>query len=130
MSLKKIIFFFCMYKMYLISAEGYKNAKVDFLTIKTTGEIWVSIKDVGSGMGVKKISYLILKEIYGICETKDPTKKSKLMNIKWQKEKFIKTNLSEKEQNTKNDKNPYVRNDLITTVIKRCRGEKKSNWWI
>ena len=32
-----------MYKMYLISAEGYKNAKVDFLTIKakTTSEIWV-----------------------------------------------------------------------------------------
>ena len=81
-------------------------------------------------MGVKKISYLILKEIHGICETKDPTKNSKLMNIKWQKEKFVKTNLSEKEQNTKNDKNPYVRNDLITTVIKRCRGEKKSNWWI
>ena len=31
MSLKKIIFFFCMYKMYLISAEGYKNVKVEFL---------------------------------------------------------------------------------------------------
>ena len=40
--------------MYLISAEGYKNAKVDFLTIKKTGEIWISMKDVGSGMGVKK----------------------------------------------------------------------------
>ena len=39
-----------MYKMYLISAEGYKNAKVDFLTITTTGEIWVNMKDVGSGM--------------------------------------------------------------------------------
>ena len=52
-----------MYKMYLISAEGYKNAKVDFLTITTTttGEIWVSMKDVGSGMGVKNISVLVLK---------------------------------------------------------------------
>ena len=39
-----------MYKMYLISAEGYKNANVEFLTIKTTSEIWVSMKDVGSGM--------------------------------------------------------------------------------
>ena len=48
------------------------------------------------------------------------------MNIKWQKEKFIKsfTNLSEKELNTKNSKNPYVRNDVTTTIIKRCRGEK------
>ena len=50
---KKNLFFF--YKMYLISAEGYKNAKVDFLTIKTISEIWVSMKDVGSGIGVKNI---------------------------------------------------------------------------
>ena len=48
------------------------------------------MKDVGSGIGVKNISDLVLKEIYGICETKNP-KKSKLMNIKWQKEKFIKS---------------------------------------
>ena len=34
-----INFFFCMYKMYLISAEGYKNANVEFSTIKTTTEI-------------------------------------------------------------------------------------------
>ena len=36
--------------MYLISAEGYKNANVAFLTIKITNEIWVSMKgkyDVG-----------------------------------------------------------------------------------
>ena len=37
-----------MYKMYLISVEGYRNANVDFLTKrKTTSEIWVSMKDVG-----------------------------------------------------------------------------------
>ena len=65
----------CMYKMYLISAEWYRNANVDFLTIKATSEIWVNMKDVGSGMGVKNISDLVLKEIYGICETKSPTKK-------------------------------------------------------
>ena len=64
-----------MYKMYLISAERYKNANVEFLTIKTTSEIWVSMKDVGNGIGVKNISDLVLKEIYGMCETKNPTKK-------------------------------------------------------
>ena len=52
-----IVFFLCMYKMYLISAKGYKNANVEFLTIKATSEIWVNMKDVGSGMGVK--TYLI-----------------------------------------------------------------------
>ena len=62
--------------MYLISAEGYKNANVKFLTIKTTSkEIWVNMKNVGSGMGFKNVSDLVLKEIYGICETKNPTKK-------------------------------------------------------
>ena len=114
-----------MYKMYLISAEGYKNAKVDFLTIKTTSEIWVNMKDVGSGIGVKNISDLVLKEICGICETKNPTKKQ-VNEYKMTKREIYKnfTNLSEKELNTKNNKKAYVRNDVITTVIKRCRGEK------
>ena len=34
------------------------------------------------------------------------------------------TNLSKKELNTKNNKNPCVRNDVMTTIIKWCRGEK------
>ena len=61
--------------MCLISAEGYKNANVEFWTIKTTSEIWVNMKHVGSGIGVKNISDLVLKEMYGICETKNPIKK-------------------------------------------------------
>ena len=32
------------------------------------------MKDIGSGIGVKNISDLVLKEIYGICETKNPSK--------------------------------------------------------
>ena len=47
--------------MYLISAEGYKNANVEILTIKPTSEIWISMKDVGSGIGVKNMSDLVLK---------------------------------------------------------------------
>ena len=79
-----------MYQIYLISAERYKISKSDFLGTRTTCEIGVNVKDVGRGMSVKNISDLVLKEIYGICETKNPTK-NKLMNIKWQKEKFIKS---------------------------------------
>ena len=41
--------------MYLILAEGDKNANVAFLAIKITNEIWVIMKDVGSGIGVKNI---------------------------------------------------------------------------
>ena len=61
--------------MYLISAEGYKNADVHCLKIRKTDEIWVSMKDSGNGLGVKNISDLVLKEIYGICGKKDLTKK-------------------------------------------------------
>ena len=39
-----------------------------------TSKIWVSMKDVRSGIGIKNISDLVLKEIYGICETKNPWK--------------------------------------------------------
>ena len=44
MQLKKNILL-CIYKMYLISTEGYKNVKA----IKTTRETWVNMKDIGSG---------------------------------------------------------------------------------
>ena len=76
--------------MYLISAEGYKNGNVNFLTIKTTSKIWVSMKDVGSSMVVKNISDLALKEIDGICETKNPTKEQ-VNGYKMTKRKFRKS---------------------------------------
>ena len=52
--------------MYLISTEGYKNVGLHFLKVRKTGEIWASMKDSGSGMGVKNISHLVLKEIYSV----------------------------------------------------------------
>ena len=57
--------------MNLISAEGYKNAGVNFLKIRKTDELWISIEDVGDGLGVKNISDLVLKEIYGACGKKN-----------------------------------------------------------
>ena len=54
--------------MDLISAKAYENAKVHFIQVKN--DLWVSIKDVGNGLGVKNISDLVLKEIQGICEKK------------------------------------------------------------
>ena len=34
------------------------------------------------------------------------------------------TNLSQEKLNTINNKKTYVKNDVMTTIIKRCRGEK------
>ena len=56
--------------MYLISAEGYKNASFDCLKIREADELWVSMKNAGAGLGFKNISDLVLKEIYGIYEKK------------------------------------------------------------
>ena len=60
--------------MYLILAEGYKNGGGQFLRLRETGEISASMKDAGSGMSVKNISDLILKEIHGVLKTKNPMK--------------------------------------------------------
>ena len=54
--------------MNLISVEGYKNAGVNLLKIRKADELWINMKDVGNGLGVKNISVLVLKEIYGIYE--------------------------------------------------------------
>ena len=68
--------------MYLISTQVYTNAKVRHLKIRKTGEICVSMKDIGDGLGVTNISDLVLKEIYGIYEkrklTKEETKNYKM----------------------------------------------------
>ena len=84
------------------------------------------MKCVGNGMSVKNISDLVLKEIYGICETKNPTKEQ-INEYKMTEREIYKKfgNLSEDELKTKNIVNIYVRNDVMTTLIKRCRGEKK-----
>ena len=64
--------------MYLISAEGYKNANVRILKVRETNEIWSSMKDVRRGVDVKNISDLVLKEIYGISEKKNKKTKIKI----------------------------------------------------
>ena len=112
--------------MYLIPAEGYKNAKVDVKIVRETSEIWVSMKDVGNGIGVQNICDLVLKETYGIFETKTPTKEQIKKYEITEREIFKKfDNESKDELNAKSNQKVYVRNDVMTTVIKRWRSEKK-----
>ena len=113
--------------MYLISAEGYKNSIVHILKVRKTNEIWVSMKDVGSGMGIKNIfDDLVLKEIHGTCKAKNLTKE-KINEYKTTEREIYKkfSNLSEDELNTKSNKNIYVRSYIMTNIIKHSRGEKK-----
>ena len=89
-------------------------------------KIWPSIKDVGNGLGVKNISDVVIKEIYGIYGAKNLTKEE-IKNYKMTEreiyEKF--DNLREDELNTKSNKNVFVKNNVMTAIIKHCRGEKK-----
>ena len=55
--------------MGLITAEGYTNAKVH--TIKVKKVLWVSMKDIGNGLGVTNISDLVLKEMNSRYEKKN-----------------------------------------------------------
>ena len=73
--------------MDLISTEEYENAKVICLKNKKD-DLWVIMKDVGNGLGVKNISEL-------------------------------------DDLNTKSNKTVFVKNIIITNIIKNCKGEKK-----
>ena len=92
--------------MNLIAAEGYKVAKVHFLKIRKTGELWISMKDVGDWLGVKNISDLVLKEICGIYE-KIKLTKEEIKCFKMTEQEIFKKldNLNEDELNTKSNKN-------------------------
>ena len=84
--------------------------------------------DVGNGVGVKNISDLVLKKIYGIYETKNLTKeqikKYKMTEREFFEKSYNLYNLNEDELNTKSNKKVCVRN-VITAVIKRFIGEKR-----
>ena len=93
---------------------------------KKTGEIRASMKDVHAGLFLKKMSDSVLKQIYGIYQTKKLTKEQIKKCKIAEREIFKKVdNLSKDELNTRNNKNAYVRNDVMTTIIKRSRGEKE-----
>ena len=85
------------------------------------------MKDVRSGMGVKNISDLVWKEIHGILKTKSPTKEQIKKYKTTEREIFEEfDNLSDKELNTKSNKNVYVKSVVMNAIIKRCRGEQKT----
>ena len=111
--------------MDLISIEGYENAKVICLKNKN-GELWVGMKEIGAGLGVKSISDLVLKEIPGTCEKKKLTKK-KTQCYKMTEREFFKTfyDFDEDDLNTESNKNVFVKNNIMTNIINNCKGGKK-----
>ena len=107
--------------MSLISAKGYENAGVSHLIIRTTGKLWVSMKDVGDGLGVKNVSDLVLKKIHGIYEKKKLTKEEIRCFKMTEREIYKKfTTLNEDELNIKSNKSVFVKNNIMTNIIRNC----------
>ena len=69
--------------------------------------------DIQNGLGIKNISDLVRKEIYGIFETKNPTEK--------QIRKYKCSQQEINRESNSSSKIKYVRNDLMERVIKSCR---------
>ena len=74
--------------MDLISIEGHENANVICLKNKN-GDLWVIMNNVGNGLGVKNISDLVLKEIYGAYKKK--LIKEEIKYYKMTEREFFKT---------------------------------------
>ena len=84
------------------------------------------MRDVGSSVGVKNISDLVLKEIHGICEIKNPTKELvdeyKITNREIYK-KF--TNLSKK---SKYKKTKILMLEMSWLLLRDVEEKKQELW--
>ena len=112
--------------MHLISAKAYENAEVDAKIVRKTGETWISMEDIGSGMGAKNISDLVLEEISGILATKNPSKEQ-ISKYKIIERKLYETfdNLSEEELNTKSNKTSTSKTMSWQILLNTLEAKKK-----
>ena len=104
--------FFYIYKLYLIPAEGYKNATVDLFKIKKMAKCGKK-KVLQDGLDAPNIFDLLLKEIYSIDKTKSLTK-DQIEKYKITKKNFLK-NLMIQIKNRKHVCEPkkYSKNILL-----------------
>ena len=113
------IFLLCVCKMVVFTVQNYTDAEVHAITVGNRELFWVKMIDVQKGLRIRNISELVRKEIQGIYETKDFTKK--------QKRKYIRTEQEISKKPTDDSKIKYVPSDLIERIIKSCSGVKKCN---
>ena len=103
--------------MVFITAESYKNAGV-YVIKDSENYIWVKMKGVQDGLGLKNIRDRLRTTMQGIFDSKELTEE--------QVKQYIKTE-NELNKNLKNNLYKYVRNDIAEKVIKNCRSIKGNN---
>ena len=86
------------------------------------------MRAVKNGLGVKNMSDLALKETYGRYKKKLTKEKIKCYKMTEREifEKFGK--LSNDELDKLCNKSVFVRNTIMTSIIKNCKGEKKKRY--
>ena len=94
-----------MYKIIVVTVQKYTDAEVHTITVGNRKLFSVKIMDVQNKLGIKNISDLVRKDIQGIFEIKNPTKKQVRKYKRSQKE------ISKKA--TDDSKIKYVRNDVM-----------------
>ena len=108
-----------MYKMVVVTVQKYTDGEVHTITVGNRELFWVKMIDVQNKLGIKNISDLVRKDIQGIFETKNPTKK--------QVRKYKRSLKEISKKSTDDCKIKYARNGLMEKIIKNCRGVKKCN---
>ena len=99
----------------IYSVEKYSNAKVCTIRVSNKKVFLVRMFDVQEGIGVKNIIDLVRKEIRGVFRIKNPTK-----------DQIRKYKRREKELDHSSSATfVYVCSDLMSRIIKNCRGEKE-----
>ena len=64
-----------MYKMVVITVQNYTDAESHTITVGKRELFWVRMIDAQNRLGIKNVSDSVRKNIQGIFETKNPTKK-------------------------------------------------------
>ena len=72
--------------MVVITVQNYTDVEVHIITVGNRELFWVKMIDVQKGLGIQNISDLVRKDIQGIYETKDFTKKQKRKYIRTKQE--------------------------------------------
>ena len=67
-------FWFCVYKMVVITVQDYADNEVHTIAVGNRELFWVKMIDVQKGLSIHNISDLVRKDIQGIYETKHFTK--------------------------------------------------------
>ena len=103
--------------MLKISVKEFTDAKeVHTITIGNREIFWVKMCNVQKRLGVENIYDLLRKEIWGICETDNPTKK--------QTRKYKR--LEKELDNDSNSNFRYACSDIILKIIMHCRKTQKT----